>query len=188
MPSIIREMWDTIETQLKQNAPSVLTTLNPPASDSEIAAVAATLGHPLPDDLAESLGIHNGQNDSTRLQLLTECGVLLSTARMMEVWRMITEIDDDLKCTVPNRSGVEWWNRDYLPLTDFEGDHVCVNLAPGKFGEVLWHVHDSGIQHDVFPSYSDWLRDVATVFLTKRYAIDGGLIDFWPDTANETKS
>ena len=181
----IRELWDTIEVQLTQHARSVLTTLNPAASDSQLENLASALGRPLPDDLVESLRIHNGQTDTTRLKLLTGCGVMLSSAKMLEVWQMITEIDEDLKKTTPNRSGSEWWNRHYLPLTDFEGDSLCINLDPCKYGEILWFVHDNAIVHDVFPSYSDWLDDVADVFLTKRFTIEDGRINFWPGIDRE---
>jgi cell wall assembly regulator SMI1 len=180
MASKIRGLWDAIEAQLTQHAPSVLTTLNPAASDSQIEDLASALGRPLPDDLVESLRNHNGQTDTTRLKLLTRCGLILSSARMLEVWQMITEIDEDLKKTTPNRSGSESWNRHYLPLTDFEGDSLCINLGPRKYGEILWFVHDNGIEHDVFPSYSDWLEDVADVFLTKRFTIEERRINFWP--------
>ena len=163
-----------------EHAPTVLPTLNSPATDADIKRLEKTVGHAVPEDVRASLKIHNGQHDPSRLQILCEAGTLLSIDRMLEVWEMITQIDRDLNDQIPN-SDVEWWNPGYLPISDFEGDHLCVNLLAGDFGEILWHVHDSGIEHHVFRSYTNWLQSVATVFTEKRFAVDNGHLDFWID-------
>ena len=181
MSAKLIDIWNTIERELATHAPTVLPTLNSPATDDAVQRLETTLGHPIPGDVRESLKIHNGQHDPSRLQLLCDAGTLLSADRMLEVWAMITEIDRDLSNRIPDRAGVEWWNPAYLPISDFEGDHLCVNLLPDNQGEVLWHVHDSGIEHNVFGSYTDWLQSVADVLTEQRFECDDGYLDFWID-------
>ena len=178
----IATIWNAIERELGVHAPAVLPTLNGPATDRDIERLESTIGYSIPHDVRESLKLHNGQDDPSRLHLLCEAGTLLSVDRILEVWEMITEIDRVLSDQIPDRAGVEWWNPAYLPISDFEGDYLCVNLLAHDFGEVLWHVHDNGIEHCVFASYTDWLQFVASVFTEKRFAVDDGYLDFWIDS------
>jgi cell wall assembly regulator SMI1 len=64
----MRDLWDRLESHLREHAPSVLQTLNPPATDDQIRAAEQTLARKLPDDLAASLRVHDGQRD--RLPLI----------------------------------------------------------------------------------------------------------------------
>ena len=182
----ITTAWNAIERELTVHAPTVLPTLNGPATDGDIERLESTIGHTIPNDLRASLELHNGQDDPSRLQLLCEAGILLSIDRMLEVWEMMTKINHDLDDQISDCSGVEWWNPAYLPISDSEGDHLCINLLADDFGEVLWHVHDNGIEHHVFPSYTDWLQHVASILTEKRFAIDGEFLDFWVDLDSET--
>jgi cell wall assembly regulator SMI1 len=54
-------LWGRLESWLKKNAPEVLDDLNPWASESEVLELETALGFNLPEDLKESLRIHNGQ-------------------------------------------------------------------------------------------------------------------------------
>lgn len=176
MAESVASLWRTIEENLAVHAPTVLPTLNPPATDADLDRLEALLGHALPTDVRMSYRIHNGQDDPSRLELLCDAGTLLAVDDVITTWQMITQIDRDLG---PSESGIEWWNPAYLPISDFEGDHVCVNLLPDSHGEILWHVHDNGIEHDCFPSYSDWLAHVADVLSNERFENDEGYLNFW---------
>lgn len=184
----IATIWDTIERELAKHAPAVLQTLNGPATDRDIERLESTIGHSIPMDVRASLQIHNGQDDPSRLQLLSEAGTLLSVDRMIEEWEMITQINLEsqrLNDSGLDDSAIEWWNPGYLPISDFEGDHLCINLLADEFGEVLWHVHDSDIEHYVFPSYTSWLQSVASVFTEGRFSVDDEYLDFWIDLDSE---
>ena len=58
----MQEIWTRIEFWLKANAPQVLDTFNPGASESQIKAVEDTLLIQFPDDVKSSYRIHNGQS------------------------------------------------------------------------------------------------------------------------------
>jgi cell wall assembly regulator SMI1 len=59
------DLWDRLESFLRASHPALLATLNPPATDAEIARAEAALGVRLPADLAASLKVHNGQIQET---------------------------------------------------------------------------------------------------------------------------
>ena len=56
----VNQAWQTTENWLRANFPLGLENLGPPASDEQIAAIEALVG-PLPGELKEFLGIHNGE-------------------------------------------------------------------------------------------------------------------------------
>lgn len=179
-------IWTTIERELGTHAPSILPTLNPPASDNEIAGLEARLGYPIPDDLRESLRIHDGQDDPRGLAVFCAAGTLLPVEAMLETWARITEIDRQLAEEIPDRAG-EWWDPAYLPLSDFAGDRLCVNLDPEARGEIVWHVHDCGIEHGLFESYTTWLRSVAEALAERRFSQEDGYLNFWGDPNTQDK-
>ena len=57
----IRESWRRIDAVLKEHAPQAFTNLAGPASVEELRELATLLGRALPEELAESLRVHNGQ-------------------------------------------------------------------------------------------------------------------------------
>lgn len=180
--SDIAMLWRELEEMLREIAPTVPPTLNPPATDSELNALQNDTGLVLPNDFRQSLQIHNGQHDPSRLELLTGYGILLSCEEIVKAWRMLSEILDDVG---PIADGSEWWNKSYLPIADYEGDFLCIDLTPQCFGNVHLHVHDSTIERHVAVTYTGWLSDVVDVFKYRRFNDSEGFIDFWSPGAQE---
>jgi cell wall assembly regulator SMI1 len=177
----IVETWSRIESHLATIAPGVLATLNPPTSLDAISQLERETGLTLTDDLVESLRTHNGQSDPNRLQLLTKSGTLLSAEQMVVTWRFLNQINEEISPKIPVRNTTEWWNRVYLPITDFEGDCLGINLGFNR-GEIIQHVHDGEIEHNCFSSFGHWLRSVLKIFDERQFIIeDGGFINFWPE-------
>ena len=56
----MQQLWQRLETQLKNTHPLILEDLAPPATDSEILDLESKLGVKLPDDFIACLKIHNG--------------------------------------------------------------------------------------------------------------------------------
>ncbi|MFO1041282.1 MAG: SMI1/KNR4 family protein [Planctomycetaceae bacterium] len=94
--SDIASLWNELEELLATIAPTVLPTLNPPATDCDLDLLESKTGLILPQDFRQSLKIHNGQSDPSRLELLTEHGILLSCEEIAEAWRMLCEILDEV--------------------------------------------------------------------------------------------
>ena len=167
----MNETWMKIEGYLSDNVPSVIETLNNPATESEIMALEEAVGYSLPDDFRSFLLVHNGQEDPSRLQTLCEEGTLLSTRAIIETYKMLNEINES------NEVGpVEWWGRKYLPITDCEGDHLSIDL---ESGEIVMHVHDSEIERGISNSFKEWFISKLAVFEEGKFSVDDGYLDYW---------
>ncbi|MCP3684750.1 MAG: molybdenum cofactor biosysnthesis protein MoeA, partial [bacterium] len=59
----MKETWDQIEEFLKKHVPSVIETLNNPATEEELCQLEAEIGNTLPKDFRDYLLVHNGQDD-----------------------------------------------------------------------------------------------------------------------------
>lgn len=53
--------WSKVRAWLGQHSPRILETLNPGASEAEVTAAEAALGHPLPSAMRVIYRVHNGQ-------------------------------------------------------------------------------------------------------------------------------
>jgi len=167
----MNEIWQQIEEYLKASVPTVIETLNPPATEVEIQELEKELGHSIPNDFKNYLLVHNGQNDPTRLQILCEEGTLLSTEAIIDTYRMLNEINES-----NDIGNIEWWSRKYMPITDCEGDHLSIDL---ESGEVVMHVHDSGIEKGIANSFSEWINYKLLIFREGKYSVDDGYLDYW---------
>ena len=174
--SDITSLWNELEKLLATIAPTVLPTLNPPATDRDLDLLESKTGLILPQGFRQSLKIHNGQSDPSRLELLTEHGILLSCEQIAEAWCMLCKILDEVNQTA---DGSKWWNKSYLPIADYEGDYLCIDLTPGSYGSIHLHVHDSTIERDIAATYTAWLSNARDVFRDRRFGDSQGFIDFW---------
>jgi cell wall assembly regulator SMI1 len=57
----MKRIWDRIHVWLAANAPHVLASLRPGASEEQLRAAEATMGCRLPDDVRAAYRIHDGQ-------------------------------------------------------------------------------------------------------------------------------
>src|SRR5437867_3449026 len=100
--SDIQTLWMRIEQVLKKHVPSTAQTLAPPATESEIAQLEGAIELDLPEEFRCSLRIHNGQIDPTGCHSFIIGGPLATTTRIAETWRMLNEVDEHLRRTVPD--------------------------------------------------------------------------------------
>ncbi len=167
----MNQVWREIEEFLKANVPSVIETLNPPATESEILELEGEVGYSIPNDFKAFLLVHNGQEDPSRLQTLCEEGNLLSIQATIETYRMLNEINES-----DSVGPVEWWARKYLPVTDCEGDHLSIDLESGK---IVMHVHDSEIERGIANSFTEWFDSKLAIFKEGKFSVDEGYLDYW---------
>lgn len=170
----IDDLWCRIERVLKTHAPNTATTLAPPASERELADLESAIRLTLPPDLRASLKIHNGQIDPTRCHAFCGEGILLSTSKIADRWRMVTEIDEDSRFDYAPGQG-PWWKTTCIPFTDAEGNMLCVDMDPAledRMGEVVCHVHDGEIERGLGTSFKDWLSSLADRLDAGRFRMD----------------
>lgn len=164
----MRDAWTRIERWLEAHAPEPRGILNPGASEEEIAALEREVGLRLPDDVRESLRIHDGQAPDAP-GLINACE-LLSTARIAGEWRAWKELldggdfDDAESDPAPGIRG-DWWNAAWIPLThDFGGNHDCLDLDPapgGRAGQIISMWHDDAERRVLAGSFREWLSAFA---------------------------
>ncbi len=167
----MKKIWDDIKVFLKANVPSVIDTLNGPATEEELRQLETEVGYELPGDFKEFMLVHNGQNDPSRLETLCEEGTLLSISSIIETYQMLNQINES-----EDIGPVEWWDRKYLPITDCEGDHLAINL---ESGDLVMHVHDSGIEEGIAGSFQEWFNSKLAIFKKGKFSVDGGYLDYW---------
>ena len=63
----MKEVWNQIEGFLKEHVPTVIATLNGPATDEDLNLLESEIGNTLPSDFKSYLLVRNGQDDSSRL-------------------------------------------------------------------------------------------------------------------------
>lgn len=140
------------------------------ASEAEISELEAALGQRLPDDVRESLALHNGAANEAYLLYF---GELLSTQRMLEVWQMYADMQksegwglgpDYNPDYLQGPLRPVYWDALRIPLTDNCGDGAMLDLAPaagGHAGQIIEFDHEAGPKGVFAPSFSAWLALLA---------------------------
>lgn len=148
----MQQLWQRLETQLKNTHPLILEDLAPPATDSEILDLESKLGVKLPDDFIAFLKIHNGQRGKT--DGLFDGSEFLSTSRILQEWTSLKSvldsgIFDDLSMDEnASNNGVKssMWNLKWIPIISFgNGDMWCLDLDPaedGHFSQIIQYWHE----------------------------------------------
>src|SRR5439155_14367148 len=155
----IAENWQEVERWLKTHAPKVLARLPKGASETDLAYVEKTWRLTLPQELRESLAIHDGNARTFGLYTPDEhpLGELLSLHEIILAWRFLNKF---ARKKAESIKGVQrrWWHRKWLPVLGGNLDyHTCIDLDPakgGKLGQMFEWAHDGGpIGVVVDPSY-----------------------------------
>lgn len=142
--------------------------LNGPADDHVLAELPAALGATLPDDVIDSLRLHDGQADPDAV--FTESDALLGAQEIVAqwtIWRTLVSGGDFAGMTSEPDAGVrdDWYNLKWIPFThDGSGNHLCIDLDPaqgGVSGQVIRVWHDDELRERVASSYAEWLARVA---------------------------
>lgn len=172
--------WDRIEAWLAANAPGVLASLNPPATDADIAATEALVGRALPDDVRAAYRRHDGQADDGGLFGASDWLPLARVRDEWSEWKAATDNGDFAGLTNDTDGRVisrDWWHSGWVPLAlSGGGDSYCVDLAPGSdgtVGQVIEMIHDASDRPVLAASFSDWLDDFAEELEAGVYSVCG---------------
>jgi hypothetical protein len=165
----MKAIWDRIHVWFDANAPAGYGDLRPGASADEIRAAEEAMGLKLPDDVAASYRIHDGQEMQARYGRGLVGGEgwrLMPLHEVVELWGEWCETDPE--------------DARYVPIADLgTGDCVFINLDP-DFRELDPDAEEPGylmIQRrdstdpDLFvPSFSFWLENFAQELERSAYA------------------
>ncbi|GAB3637994.1 hypothetical protein GCM10027422_35840 [Hymenobacter arcticus] len=150
-----------LDALLRQHRPTYHAALNPPVSAAALAAFETEFEVPLPPELRQWLGWHDGQ-PARLFDSLVGLYCFPSLADMADTMRINRELlaDGDF---VPN-----WWRPTWLPfLTNGSGDHLCLD-PEGTFtsqpGQLIEHWHDGEARTVLFPTLTAWLAAVVAAY------------------------
>jgi cell wall assembly regulator SMI1 len=202
--STIAASWQRIEAWLQENAPHIYDSLQPGASEAEIAKVESQLGVALPDDVKASYRIHNGQNDKAVNGMFPappsrysgfEPGYLLHEVMGIygewDEWKELVEGGDfDGEKSEP-QPGIrdDWFHLGWLPFAhNGGGDSYCIDLDPapgGTRGQIISMNHEIGERRLIAPSFADWLYQLANRMEAGRCIIEKGDVSMKGDNDDE---
>ncbi|WP_437723469.1 SMI1/KNR4 family protein [Sorangium sp. So ce861] len=166
----MRRAWKRIGAWLAAHAPPIAADLAPPATDEQIARLETAIGVALPDELAASLRVHDGQGPYCGNPALGYW-VALSCAAIAELWaeygRRIADGSPLHDKGVIADPGVRprWWHERWIPIaTDDIGDSLVVDVDPapgGAVGQIVRYRHDAETRRLESPSLATWMGQLA---------------------------
>ncbi len=175
----MKDVWERIETWLGRHAPPVLLSLAPGATDEQVRAFEAGLSRPLPQDVALSYRIHNGQREGPGISERFVYGdQLYPLAKGLRRWDGLKDLPSELQArglVRPVGPVKPIWNSpDRLPIAGDDSTHyyfLDFDPAPGgQDGQVILSFHDDRRITRVAPSFRAWLEEFANQLEAGKYA------------------
>jgi cell wall assembly regulator SMI1 len=175
------ETWQRVERWLSAHAPKVLARLPKGASEIALEEAEEVMGLALPQELRESLAIHDGADlyvyDSGR----RDCplGSPMAVREIAALHRRLVHLfgdggNDEWAQPPPGVHGC-WWHRAWVPaLGHVNGDATCIDLDPapgGVRGQVFGWAHDGGPGVVYAADYPAVLAGFAADLEAGRYAV-----------------
>lgn len=140
----MREVWERVRRALDTHAPGLSAELRPGAGEKAITATEAALGVPFPEEVRESMRIHNGTSDH-----LLDGWQLEPLDRIVDRNAMFRDLVDDGTVPLGESARVrphgpvrpQKWNRRWISIaTDGNGNDLALDLDPpadGTLGQVI---------------------------------------------------
>ena len=185
MADSITNSWSRIRAWLNSNAPDAAQRLQPGATDAQLQTLEAALGLTLPDDLKDSLRIHNGGEESGVFPSSDSLDMMgfspLTTEEIVNEWTMwkgLIDAGEFQHRTTEADHGIrsEWWSNSWIPIAgNGGGDFQCVDLAPtesGTVGQIIGAWHDDTERQLIAPSLADYLQMLADGLEHGKYAYE----------------
>lgn len=178
----IVEIWEVLDEQLKKKCPKLFVTLNPGASEYEIATLESRIQLLLPNDLKESLRIHNGQHDPGGTHGIFNVQALLSCERIWDEYKLAQDIYNDIgpACYEKEPKGIncgKGWGDGWIPFAGFQASCTVTDILPAKDGKSgqVFETYAQQAGEILFPSVTAWLHWFAKAFL-KVKVVEGDIL------------
>ncbi|GHO96794.1 hypothetical protein KSF_068420 [Reticulibacter mediterranei] len=174
----MQEIWKRIEAWLGAHTPEVMNNVYAGAAEEDIRQLEMKLGYQLPDDLRDSLRIHNGT-----ASWFVDGWELLSVDRIWQEQQVQLEVLHDLQeeaGEIEAGERVWWWYPHWIPFASFgNGDLLCVEVDPSsgeQSGQIIEFYHES-YSLWIAPNFQAVLSAFADHLEAGGYALDefGGL-------------
>lgn len=190
----MKKIWGRIEKWLTEHAPTVLRSLAPGATEEHLRVIEAELGRSLPEDVALSYRIHDGQYEGWDVSERFIYGdQLYSLTKMLSCWKALGELADEPPGSVPvipvGPVHPVKDTRSRVPVAGDDSTHyyfLDFDPAPGgDVGQIVLSFHDELQITCVAPSFRAWLEHFAHQLEVGRYVYcarrDGLIPREWAD-------
>jgi cell wall assembly regulator SMI1 len=166
----MKTIWDRIHVWLAANAPKVLKSLRPGASEDAIAAAEREMGVTFPEDVKACYRIHDGQRKLKGRHWppdFLDGAEWHSLDSMLREWRSMMSLVNDgtfaqWRSKPDGPIKTEWWHPAWIPLTsNHSGQLDCLDLAPepgGQIGQIICWWHDDAARDLGADSFTEWLE------------------------------
>jgi cell wall assembly regulator SMI1 len=158
------DIWDRFESMLSVHAPQLLATLEPPASEAQIAEAEAAMGVRLPDEVRHAYLRHDGTlhgdlDEPSSLFVPFNWWACLDD--VVDNWRMKVEVSNSLRAKgdpgdlFPTYASwwedlkvcPVWWNQKWIPIgLSGTATSAYIDLDPAPKGTVGQLILDGGMQ------------------------------------------
>ena len=174
-PGSVASSWERIEQWFRVHAPETLSALRPGVSKDQLTAFQQATGLALPEDVCESLLLHDGQEDfypgvimGEPMAPLQEIEFLLGFYRQTceEYQQSDADCELDVGCTSYPVDAIRcrYFNWKWIALGDWDGNCYGVDLDPGPngvSGQVINFGRDEEKKYVLATSWAHFLEDVA---------------------------
>ncbi|MGL4619340.1 MAG: SMI1/KNR4 family protein [Chroococcidiopsis sp.] len=187
----MEDIWKGIEAWLAVNAPELLDSLKPGATEAEIQETESFLGVSLPEDVKAFYRIHDGQwawydkPELERYNSLYNLHRFLPLSRLREEWKIWLDVFENLEpeyqwVTLDRGETVPTWSQKFIPLTsDGCGDAYFLDMSAvllgGNVGQIIENRKCNGL-YPVASSFRVWVEMFVADLEAGRYWYDGKII------------
>lgn len=171
-----KSIWGDIREQVKTISKDIYSSINPPASSTEIDMLEETIGVKLPQSFRNYLSTLNGQKnteessrDRNKETPLLGYNTFLSIAGILETWSMLNELFEDenkpIDWVVEDKIQPFVWRKGWIPFTEHEGDCIILDCNPGKngrYGQVFIRPNVPDIEGVIAESFEEFSNGLFT--------------------------
>lgn len=179
----MEKIWKRIEAWLEENAPDTLADLRPGASEADVKKAEKALSVRLPEDMAASYAVHDGQRGGSGP--LFGDYALLSLEAAVKEWKTLKKLKsakvfEFMSGKPAPRVTSDWWNPRWIPVaSNSSGDFLCADLDParsGKPGQIISFFHADAARDLVAKDFKTWLSGFAKDLEAGKYKVDKGYL------------
>jgi len=166
----ICEIWERIEDWLKLHAPEAMRNLNPGATKEDIHQLEKKLGYQIPDDVKESLLVHNGTRDifADIWQILDIENIIQQQHIQADVLESLQQEESDAR---DKEREIWWWHPSWIPIAyDGSGNLLCVEAEETHSGQIFRFDHELGSRW-IAPTFLSLLATFADDLRSGKYIL-----------------
>lgn len=180
-PQALFQLIRRIEAWMTSQHPERMPFFRPGANVHDLHRVEAKLGCALPDEVRLLYAAHDGQPEGAPNLYLNQRWLPLDCAAV--AWEDLRLRHGDYSVSSARRGEGSvaslrdgMWSENWLPLFgSWRGDHYCLDLRPGCYGQIIWFLYDQPERAVIADSLKQMLVRVADGLENGQWHLGAGL-------------